>query len=68
MGVVSDSVKNSFRAGTARGFAVMIFGMLAIMALFIAGIGNSMFLAIYKVTVKKGCVDLPSSCLQTALF
>ena len=46
MGVVSDSVKGSSRAGTALGFAVMIFGILAIMAPFIAGIGTTMLLAI----------------------
>lgn len=46
MGLVSDSVKSSARAGTAWGFAVMIAGMLAIMAPFITGIGTTMLLAI----------------------
>lgn len=46
MGIVSDSVKGSSRMGTAWGFAVMIAGMLAIMAPFISGIGTTMLLAI----------------------
>ncbi len=46
MGALSESVKGSARAGTAWGFAVMIAGMLAIMAPFIMGVGTTMLLAI----------------------
>jgi len=46
MGIVSDSFRNSARVGTAWGFAVMIAGMLAIMAPFLSGIGTTMVLAI----------------------
>ena len=46
MGALSDSVKGSARAGTTWGFAVVIAGILAIMAPFIAGVGTTMLLAI----------------------
>jgi len=46
MGIVAETVRVSSRAGTAWGFAVMIAGMLAIMAPFITGITTTMLLAI----------------------
>jgi uncharacterized membrane protein HdeD (DUF308 family) len=46
MGIVSESIRESSRVGTAWGFAVMIAGMLAIMAPFITGITTTMLLAI----------------------
>ncbi len=46
MGIVSQSIRESSRVGTAYGFAVMIAGMLAIMAPFITGITTTMLLAI----------------------
>lgn len=46
MGIVSDSVKSSSRVGTAWGFAVMICGILAIMAPFLSGIATTMLLAV----------------------
>ncbi len=46
MGIVSESVRVSARAGTTWGFAVVIAGMLAIMAPFITGVGTTMLLAI----------------------
>lgn len=46
MGYVSESVRGSSRAGTVWGFAVVIMGVLAIMAPFLSGIGTTMLLAI----------------------
>ncbi len=46
MGYISESVRGSSRAGTVWGFAVMIMGILAIMAPFLTGIGTTLLLAI----------------------
>lgn len=46
MGYISESVRGSSRAGVTWGFAVVIMGVLAIMAPFVTGIATSMLLAI----------------------
>ena len=49
MGIISEQVRDSSRLGTAWGFAVVIMGILAIMAPFLSGIATTVLLAILVV-------------------